>query len=164
MKSRCLLNSCKSTSQFISIMFRCSFFFQNKELPFSSVGEPLHDHGYIFARPSLFKRPIFHDPSLFWASKICDPPSVPTISPLLISGKSLSKPGIVPSFAEQVNLHHPTMKFTAEKSENETIYSIHQGTRFNEKWEKAILHVKTPFKRKPYSIYIFTSYHPPIVN
>ena len=27
MKSRCLLNSCNSTSQFISIMFRCSFFF-----------------------------------------------------------------------------------------------------------------------------------------
>ena len=36
-----------------SIFFRCSFFvfffLPNKELPFSSVGEPLHDHGHIFA-------------------------------------------------------------------------------------------------------------------
>ena len=40
-----------STSQFISIMFPCSFFFflPNKELSFSSVGEPLHDHGHVFA-------------------------------------------------------------------------------------------------------------------
>ena len=38
------------------------------------------------------------------------------------------------------------------------------GTTFNEKWEKAILDVKTPFKRKPSSIYIFTSYHPTIVK
>ena len=37
------------TSQFISIMFPCSFFLPNKELSFSSVGEPLHDHGHIFA-------------------------------------------------------------------------------------------------------------------
>ena len=53
MKSRSLLNSCHSTSQLsISIMFHCSFFsffLSNKELPFSSVGEPLHDHGHIFA-------------------------------------------------------------------------------------------------------------------
>ena len=38
------------------------------------------------------------------------------------------------------------------------------GTKFNEKWEKAILDVKTPFKRKPSSIYIFTSCHPTIVK
>ena len=38
------------------------------------------------------------------------------------------------------------------------------GTTFNEKWEKAILDVKTPIKRKPSSIYIFTSYHPTIVK
>ena len=53
MKSTCLLNSCYSTSQFISITFRkplyFSLFLPNKELPFSSVGEPLHDHGHIFA-------------------------------------------------------------------------------------------------------------------
>ena len=79
----------------------------------------------------------------------------------------ISKPDIVAFFAEQVNLHHPTMKFTAEISENETFFSetvVYQGTTFNEKWEKAILDVKTHFKRKPYSIYIFTSYPPPIVN
>ena len=32
------------------------------------------------------------------------------------------------------------------------------------KWGKAIFDVKTHLKRKPYSIYIFTSYHPPIVK
>ena len=80
----------------------------------------------------------------------------------------ISKPDIVAFFAEQVNLHHPTMKFTAEISENETFFSetvVYQGTTFNEKWEKAIiLDVKTHFKRKPYSIYIFTSYHPAVVK
>ena len=30
------------------------FFLQNKEILVSSVGEPLHDHGHIFAWPSLF--------------------------------------------------------------------------------------------------------------
>ena len=35
----------------------------------------------------------------------------------------ISKPDIVAFFAEQVNLHHPTMKFTAEISENETFFS-----------------------------------------
>ena len=56
---------------------------------------------------------------------------------------------------------------TAEISENETFFSeivVYQGTTFNEKWESAILDVKTHFKRKPYSIYIFTSYNPPIVK
>ena len=79
----------------------------------------------------------------------------------------ISKPDIVAFFAEQVNLHHPTMKFTAEISENETFFLetvVYQGTTFSEKWEKAILDVKTHFKRKPYSIYIFTSYHPPVVK
>ena len=67
-------------------------------------------------------------------------------------------------FAEQVNLHHPTMKFTTEISENETLFLdtvVYQGTTFNEKWGEAILDVKMHFKRKPpYSICIFTSYHP----
>ena len=79
----------------------------------------------------------------------------------------ISEPDIVAFFAEQVNLHHPTMKFTAEISENETFFSetvVYQGTTFNERWEKAILDVKTHFKPKPYSIYIFTSYHPPFFN
>ena len=40
----------------------------------------------------------------------------------------------------------------------------YQGTTFNENWEKAIIDVKTHFKQKPSSIYIFTSYYPPIVK
>ena len=74
-------------------------------------------------------------------------------------------------FTEQVNLLHPTallaMKFTAEIPDTETIFLdpvVYQGTPFNEKWEKAIIDVKTHFKREPSSIYIFTSYHPPIVK
>ena len=57
----------------------------------------------------------------------------------------LKKPYIVAFFAEQVNLHHPTMKFTAEISENETLFLetvVYQGTTFSEKWEKVILDVK----------------------
>ena len=57
----------------------------------------------------------------------------------------ISKPDIVAFFAEQVNLHHPTMKFTAEISENETFFLetvVYQGTTFSEKWEKVILNVK----------------------
>ena len=60
-------------------------------------------------------------------------------------------------FTEQVNLLHPTallpMKFTAEISDTETIFLdsvVYQGTTFNEKWEKAIIDVKTHFKRKTF--------------
>ena len=48
----------------------------------------------------------------------------------------ISKPDIVAFFAEQVNLHHPTMKFTAEISENETFFLetvVYQSTTFSEK-------------------------------
>ena len=48
----------------------------------------------------------------------------------------MSKPDIVALFAEQVNLHHPTMKFTAKISENETFFSetvVYQGTTVSEK-------------------------------
>ena len=86
----------------------------------------------------------------------------------------ISKPDMVDffKFTEQVNLLHPTallvMKFTAEIPDTETIFLdpvVYQGTTFNEKWEKAIIDVKTHFKRKlTSSIYIFTSYHPPIVK
>ena len=31
------------------LLFSPRFFLPNKELPFSSVGENLHDHGHIFA-------------------------------------------------------------------------------------------------------------------
>ena len=77
-------------------------------------------------------------------------------------------------FTEQVNLLlklHPTallaMKFTAEISDTKTIFLdqvVYQGTTFNEKWEIAIIDVKTHFKRKPSSIYIFTCYRTIIVK
>ena len=86
---------------------------------------------------------------------------------------NISKPHMVDffKFTEQVHLLHSTallaMKFTAEISDTETIFLdpvVYQGTAFNEKWEKAIIDVKTHFKQKPSSIYIFTSCHPPIVK
>ena len=67
------------------------FFLPNKELPFSSVGEPLHDHGHIFAcRPPPFNGPFFMTPPMTRVSKRCDRPSVSNpLCPLLISDKSL---------------------------------------------------------------------------
>ena len=38
------------TADHLTVLFLPVFFFlQNKELVFSSVGEPLHDHGHVFA-------------------------------------------------------------------------------------------------------------------
>ena len=39
------------TADYLTLLFLPGFFFflPNKELPFSSLGEPLHDHGHIFA-------------------------------------------------------------------------------------------------------------------
>ena len=37
--------------------------------------------GLYFHDPPPFKRSIFHDPSLFWVSESCDPPSVSTPLP-----------------------------------------------------------------------------------
>ena len=51
-------------------------------------------------------------------------------------GHTESEPDIVGSFAEQVNLHHPTMKLTAEIPDNETIFLetvVYQRTTFSEK-------------------------------
>ena len=42
------------TADHLTLLFLTGFFLPNKELPFSSVAEPLHDHGHIFARPSPF--------------------------------------------------------------------------------------------------------------
>ena len=75
----------------------------------------------------------------------------------------ISKPDMVDffKFTDQVNLLHPTallaIKLTAEISDTETIFLdqvVYQGTTLNEKWEKAIIDVKTHFKRKPSCIYI----------
>ena len=66
----------------------------------------------------------------------------------------ISKPDIE-AFIEQANLHHPTIKFTAEISDTETVFLdtvVYKGTRFK---EKSILDVKTHFKkRKPSSTHI----------
>ena len=65
----------------------------------------------------------------------------------------ISKPD-TEAFIEQANLHHPTIKFTAEISDTETVFLdtvVYKGTRFK---EKSILDVKTHF----------TSCHPPSVK
>ena len=63
----------------------------------------------------------------------------------------ISKPDIVAFFAEQVDLHHPTMKFTAERSENETFFLetvVYQGTTFSEKMRKSYPWRKDAFERE----------------
>ena len=58
----------------------------------------------------------------------------------------ISKPDIE-AFIEQANLHHPTIKVTAEISDTETVFLdtiVYKGTRFK---EKSILDVKTHFKK-----------------
>ena len=108
MKSRCLLNSCNSTSQFISILFRCwrnwylyrylrlisfwnemklisrfcffSFFYEIRNFLFLLWVNLYMITGIYLHDPPPF-RPIFHGPSLFWVSKSCDPPSVSTPLP-----------------------------------------------------------------------------------
>ena len=56
----------------------------------------------------------------------------------------MSKPDIE-AFIEQTNLHHPTIKFTAETFYTETAFLhtvVYKGTRFK---EKSILNAKTHF-------------------
>ena len=76
----------------------------------------------------------------------------------------ISKPDIE-AFIEQANLHHPTIKFTAEISDTETVFLdtvVYKGTRFK---EKSILDVKTHFKKTETFQYThFTSCHPPSVK
>ena len=50
-------DSIKSPTLILTLITQLSyfsqvFFLQNKELLFSSVGEPLHEHAHIFAWPS----------------------------------------------------------------------------------------------------------------
>ena len=42
------------TADYLTLLFLPGFFLQNKEIPFSYLSEPLHDHGHIFAWPSPF--------------------------------------------------------------------------------------------------------------
>ena len=56
----------------------------------------------------------------------------------------ISKPDIE-AFIEQANLHHPTIKFTADVSDSETVFLdtvIYKGNRFK---EQSILDIKTRF-------------------
>ena len=53
----------------------------------------------------------------------------------------------IEAFIEQANLHHPTITFTAETSDTETVFLdtvVYKGTRFK---ERSILDVKTHFKQ-----------------
>ena len=59
----------------------------------------------------------------------------------------VSKPDIE-AFIEQTNLHHPTIKFTAETFDTETVFLdtvVYKGRRFK---EKSILDAKTHFKNR----------------
>ena len=76
----------------------------------------------------------------------------------------MSKPDIE-AFIEQANLHHPTIKFTAETFDTETAFLdtvVYKGTRFK---EKSILDAKTHFKQTETFLHThFTSCHPPNVK
>ena len=60
---------------------------------------------------------------------------------------SLSDITVIEAFTEQANLHHPTIKFTTETFDTETVFLdavVYKGTRFK---EKPILDATTPFKQ-----------------
>ena len=74
----------------------------------------------------------------------------------------MSKPD-TDAFIEQANLHHPTIKFTAETLDTETAVLdtvVYKGKRLK---EKSILHAKTHFKQTETFLH-FTSCHPPSVK
>ena len=68
----------------------------------------------------------------------------------------------IDQFIEQGNNHHPTIKFTAEISEQEITFldtNVYKGLRFN---TESILDVKTHFKpTETFQYTEFTSCHPP---
>ena len=89
MKSRCLLNSCNSTSQFISIMFRCSFFFyQIKNFLFLLWVNLYMITGIYLHDPPPFNGPFFMTPPFSESQKVVTLPLFPPPTPL-ISDKSL---------------------------------------------------------------------------
>ena len=71
----------------------------------------------------------------------------------------------IDQFIEQCNNHHPTIKFTAEISEQEITFldtNVYKGVRFN---TVSILDVKTHFKpTETFQYTEFTSCHPPGVK
>ena len=76
----------------------------------------------------------------------------------------MSKPDIE-AFTGQVNLHHPTLEFTAQKFDTKTAFLdtvVYKGTSFKEKF---ILDAKTHFKQTETFLRThFTSCHPPNVK
>ena len=66
----------------------------------------------------------------------------------------------IETFIEQANSHHPSIKFTAEISDSETVFRdtmVYKGTRFR---DQSILHVKTHFKpTETFQYTDFTSRH-----
>ena len=64
-------------------MFCCSlllfffFFLPNKELPFYSAGEPLHDHGLYLHDPPPFNGPFFMTPAFSESQKVVTLPLFP---------------------------------------------------------------------------------------
>jgi len=70
----------------------------------------------------------------------------------------------IETFIEQANLHHPSIKFTAEISDSETVFRdkmVYKGTRFR---DQTILDVKTHFKpTETFQDTHFSSCHPPSV-
>ena len=78
MKSRCLLNSCIRCSL---LFFSFFFFLPNKELPFYSTGEPLHDHGLYLHDPPPFNVPFFMTPPFSESQKVVTLPLFPPPSP-----------------------------------------------------------------------------------
>ena len=73
----------------------------------------------------------------------------------------------IEAFIEQANLHHSTIKFTAETFDTETAFLdavVYKATGFN---EKSLLDAKTHLKKKKTETLLptnFTSCHPPSVK
>ena len=95
MKSRYLLNSCNSTSQFISTMFRCScfifiylFFYQINNFLFLLWANLYMITGIYLHDPPRFNGPFFMTPPFSESQKVVTLPLFPPPSPLLISDKS----------------------------------------------------------------------------
>ena len=93
MKSRCLFNSCHSTSQFISKMYRCSFFclffYQIKNFLFLLWVNLYIITGIYLHDPPPFNGPFFVTPPFSESQKVVTLPLFPPPPPLLISDKSL---------------------------------------------------------------------------
>ena len=87
MKSRCLLNFCNSTSQFISIMFRCSLlfffflFYQIKNFLFLLQVNLYMITGIYLHDPPPFNGPFFMTPPFSESQNVVTLPLFPPPSP-----------------------------------------------------------------------------------